>query len=222
MSTSLGFSTFSDMEETGAPVLKKKKEIFRNKTIKKRNRKVENFLNSMGKARTESTARADTAKEEEDNRPDEYLLDKSEIGEPYVNPNYQPAAENAGRAKTTGNLTAPTYDEKELEGFGLLKEGLDQQQKYHNNQQQYYNQYVPTYTGTANNVPYYSQLSDSQNLSGPKDDLMRKLNYVVHMLEEQADEKTENVTEELVLYMFLGVFVIFVVDSFARAGKYTR
>ena len=30
------------------------------------------------------------------------------------------------------------------------------------------------------------------------------------------------VTEELVLYMFLGVFTIFVVDSFARAGKYTR
>ena len=124
MSTSLGFSTFSDMEETRTPALTKKKERFRNKTIKKRNRKVENFLNSMGKARTESTARADTAKEEEDNRPDEYLLDKSEIGEPYVNPNYQPAAENAGRAKTTGNLTAPTYDEKELEGFGLLKKGL--------------------------------------------------------------------------------------------------
>ena len=38
----------------------------------------------------------------------------------------------------------------------------------------------------------------------------------------QKDEKTQNVTEELVLYLFLGVFTIFVVDSFARAGKYTR
>ncbi len=28
--------------------------------------------------------------------------------------------------------------------------------------------------------------------------------------------------EELVLYTFLGVFVIFVVDSFARVGKYVR
>ena len=55
-----------------------------------------------------------------------------------------------------------------------------------------------------------------------KDDLMTKLNYMIHLLEEQQDEKTENVTEELVLYLFLGVFVIFVVDSFARAGKYTR
>jgi hypothetical protein len=41
-------------------------------------------------------------------------------------------------------------------------------------------------------------------------------------MEENKDEKTENITEELVLYLFLGVFVIFVVDSFARAGKYTR
>ena len=45
---------------------------------------------------------------------------------------------------------------------------------------------------------------------------------MIHLLEEQQDEKTDNVTEELVLYLFLGVFVIFVVDSFARVGKYTR
>jgi len=55
-----------------------------------------------------------------------------------------------------------------------------------------------------------------------KDYLIKKLNDMIHLLEEQQDEKTENVTEELVLYLFLGVFVIFVVDSFARAGKYTR
>ena len=42
------------------------------------------------------------------------------------------------------------------------------------------------------------------------------------MMEEQKDEKTKNVTEELVLYLFLGVFIIFTVDSFARASKYTR
>ena len=51
---------------------------------------------------------------------------------------------------------------------------------------------------------------------------MKKLNYMIHLLEEQQDQKTENVTEELVLYSFLGIFVIFVVDGFARAGKYTR
>ena len=77
----------------------------------------------------------------------------------------------------------------------------------------YYKQYVP----------YYTQMQGAEeDVHTNKDALMAKLNYMIHLLEEQQDEKTENVTEELVLYLFLGVFVIFVVDSFARAGKYTR
>ena len=55
-----------------------------------------------------------------------------------------------------------------------------------------------------------------------KDPLLEKLNYMIHLLEEQQDEKTGHVIEELILYSFLGVFLIFIVDSFARAGKYTR
>mgnify|MGYP003334241237 CR=1 FL=1 len=48
MSSSLGFSTFSNMENKEAP--KKKRERFKNKTIKKRSsKKVEQFLNSMNK-----------------------------------------------------------------------------------------------------------------------------------------------------------------------------
>jgi len=89
------------------------------------------------------------------------------------------------------------------EGFKTLKE------KY----QQAYNQYVPYYTNSS---------AGSEMNHANRDELMRKLNYLIHMMEENKDEKTENVTEELVLYLFLGVFVIFVVDSFARAGKYTR
>jgi len=77
----------------------------------------------------------------------------------------------------------------------------------------YYKQYVP----------YYTQLQgSSEEVHTNKDALMTKLNYMIHLLEEQQDEKTDNVTEELVLYLFLGVFVIFVVDSFARVGKYKR
>ena len=43
-----------------------------------------------------------------------------------------------------------------------------------------------------------------------------------NLLEEQQDQKTGSVTEEVVLYSFLGVFIIFVVDSFTKVGKYTR
>ena len=77
----------------------------------------------------------------------------------------------------------------------------------------YYKQYVPYYTNMENN----SQLSGNN-----KNMLMEKLNYMIHLLEEQQEDKTGNVTEELILYLFLGIFVIFVVDSFARAAKYTR
>lgn len=79
--------------------------------------------------------------------------------------------------------------------------------------QEYYKNYVPYYTQPSNN---------NNHVHSTKDDLMIKLNYMIQLLEESKEEKTDNVTEELVLYMFLGVFVIFVVDSFARAGKYTR
>tara|TARA_X000000950_G_scaffold27400_2_gene29487 strand:+ start:1045 stop:1590 length:546 start_codon:yes stop_codon:yes gene_type:complete len=71
-------------------------------------------------------------------------------------------------------------------------------------------------------IPYFTQANNSPNLHGNKDMLLEKLNYMIHMLEEQKDVKNGNTTEELILYLFLGVFVIFVVDSFARAGKYTR
>jgi hypothetical protein len=73
----------------------------------------------------------------------------------------------------------------------------------------YYKQYVP----------YYNQMSQS---SGNKDQLLEKLNYMIHLLEEQKDEKTGHIMEELILYSFLGIFMIFIVDSFARAGKYVR
>jgi len=83
-----------------------------------------------------------------------------------------------------------------------------------------------TYTGANNyvgpykhQVPYYTDMS--KNL-GNKDQLLEKLNYMIYLLEEQQDEKTGHVMEELILYSFLGVFLIFIVDSFARSGKYTR
>lgn len=74
----------------------------------------------------------------------------------------------------------------------------------------YYQQYIPT---------YYNKMSE--NTSG-NNELLQKLNYMIHLLEEQQEEKTGHVTEEIILYSFLGVFLIFIVDSFARAGKYMR
>jgi hypothetical protein len=78
-------------------------------------------------------------------------------------------------------------------------------------------------------LPLYAEVADndssSQPMGGagqPQNDLMRKLNRIIDMLEDQEDSRTGHVAEELVLYGFLGVFVIYIVDSFARAGKYVR
>ena len=89
----------------------------------------------------------------------------------------------------------------------------------------YYNKILPGYKKSPHNNPtnkqYYKGAVPASNVVG-EDVVMQKLNYMINLLEEQQDEKTNNVTEEVVLYSFLGIFIIFVVDSFARAGKYVR
>ena len=79
----------------------------------------------------------------------------------------------------------------------------------------YYKQYVPYFNSRPENSNNYS-------MPNTKDQLLEKLNYMIHLLEEQKDEKTGHVMEEVILYSFLGVFIIFIVDSFSRGGKYTR
>ena len=69
---------------------------------------------------------------------------------------------------------------------------------------------------------YQSKFLPNHAGSMGDDRLMEKINYMIHMLEEQQMEKTSNITEEFILYTFLGIFVIFTVDSFTRAGKYVR
>jgi len=70
-------------------------------------------------------------------------------------------------------------------------------------------------------IPYYNEMS-LETKPGKNQMFTDKLNYMIHLLEEQQDEKTGHATEELILYCFLGVFMIFMVDSFARVGKYVR
>jgi hypothetical protein len=86
---------------------------------------------------------------------------------------------------------------------------------------QYYEQFVPYAESLAN------QLSGGGggggggggSMSGTNAALIEKLNYIIHMLEDKKDEKTGHVVEELVLYCFLGVFIIFIVDTFTRAAS---
>ena len=77
----------------------------------------------------------------------------------------------------------------------------------------YYEQFVPYAETLANQLA-----SSSGGVSGTNAALIEKLNYIIHMLEEKKDEKTGHVIEELVLYCFLGIFIIFVIDTFTHAA----
>jgi len=197
MNSSLGFTEIEESplninkEESKSEASKRKRNI----TYKKREtNKAKKFLNSMQKVFL-----PDPSKDDEEN----------ELGELW---------QSSDMANTTAETPASVSDEDE---FTMLREGMEQQQKYYQRNNQEMNKYTPAYE-RVKNVPYYTNLADSQEITGPKDALMKKLNYVVHMLEEQQDQKTGSVTEEMVLYMFLGVFVIFVVDSFSKTGRYRR
>jgi hypothetical protein len=89
-----------------------------------------------------------------------------------------------------------------------------------------YNTTYPSTTLFKGNVPktYFSGSGQiaAHNIESTNGKLMEKINYMIHLLEAQHNEKTANITEEFILYIFLGVFVIFVVDSFTKTGKYVR
>lgn len=84
-----------------------------------------------------------------------------------------------------------------------------------------YANYKQSYEPTARGIGYFAGAAANSTMPG-MDKLMEKINYIIHMLEAQQHEKTNNVVEEVILYSFLGIFIIFICDTFARAGKYHR
>jgi hypothetical protein len=86
-----------------------------------------------------------------------------------------------------------------------------------------YSNYQRSYEPPAKlTKPYYAAMGLGSGSGQVDNKLLEKINYMIHLLEQQQSEKTNNITEEFVLYTFLGVFIIFVLDSFARSGKYVR
>jgi hypothetical protein len=100
--------------------------------------------------------------------------------------------------------------------------------------EEYYKKMLPGYNANnqnsqnnqnanpSNRLYHRMNYDQASNVAPTQDVLLQKLNYMISLLEDQQDEKTNNVTEEVVLYSFLGIFIIFIVDSFAKVGKYVR
>ena len=123
---------------------------------------------------------------------------------------------------TLGNQPQPNYEKDNLELNNIQTNYGDSRSA-----NEYYKKMIPNYKentvvghGNGNGNGYGHSSTTYDNVAN--DVLLQKLNYMIHLLEEQQDEKTHNVTEEVILYSFLGIFIIFVCDSFARVGKYVR
>ena len=90
--------------------------------------------------------------------------------------------------------------------------------------QEYYKKFVANVTDEKNiEKPYLSTSSSASQMQSPEHNaLLQKINYMIHLLEEQKDERTGSVAEEVILYSFLGIFIIFLADTFSKIGKYKR
>jgi len=125
--------------------------------------------------------------------------------------------------RTLGRTPQPTYegdnqlDLNDYSNYGDEKKN----EEYYKSVLPGYPQQKQTSHTNINNKPYYSQV----NYKNPVNEdsiLLQKMNYMITLLEDQQDERTNNVTEEVILYSFLGIFMIFIADTFVRAGKYIR
>lgn len=124
--------------------------------------------------------------------------------------------------RTLGRAPQPNYegsDNLDLNDYNIYGDNKTNEE--------YYKRVIPGYTQQKNpvNKPYYSTANYSQPVVQEftsQDVLLQKLNYMITLLEDQQDERTNNVTEEVVLYSFLGIFIIFIADTFVKAGKYVR
>ena len=124
--------------------------------------------------------------------------------------------------RTLGRSPQPNYegsDDLDLNDYSIYGDNKTNEE--------YYKRVIPGYTQQKNpvNKPYYSTANYSQPIVpefATQDVLLQKLNYMITLLEDQQDERTDNVTEEVVLYSFLGIFIIFIADTFVKAGKYVR
>lgn len=133
--------------------------------------------------------------------------------------NPPPKPQSAGVEKTIpktesfngmfGKAPMPTSSNEQLDLNDYKNYGDDK------SNEEYYRRVIPGYSGNPKRpMPI--------EYGGSSDVLMQKLNYMISLLEDQQDERTSNVTEEVILYSFLGIFIIFIADTFVRAGKYVR
>lgn len=78
----------------------------------------------------------------------------------------------------------------------------------------YYNQFLPQ------TIDYKTINDEHKNIT--MNTLNNKLDYLINLLEEQKEFRTDTILEELILYIFFGIFIIYVIHSFTKVKSYSR
>jgi hypothetical protein len=138
------------------------------------------------------------------------------------------------------NMTKSLEDEYITEGFS--NEGFNGGEKMMNRVSEYPNKYdekpmskMQQHLQLTNSINSASHPINSSNMNVPlsgihehtltheQKELNEKIDYMIKLLEDQKHEKTEGVMEDVILYSFLGIFMIFLVESFTKKStKYVR
>ena len=161
---------------------------------------------------------------DDDNENNNYKDNEDNIGN--TSPNYLGVSSNQNNDKNNDQNNDDTTYLKDIpttNGNPISNKMYDSLQSNYANQ--YYNQFMPgANKGYGIGIGLGSDnIVDSSFTSPlPKNELVEKLNYIIDILEEQQDYKTNSILEDLILYAFLGIFIIFIVDSFSKSSKYVR
>lgn len=200
-----------------------------NKTRKKNSSKIsEDRIKRIQEKLTNYDSDTDSETEQLPSDPKQYMLTKPNMKHMPDYPKLTKFKENSKNnihkeIKYNENVSIPYQSKNKVDNYIPKPTKYDEEDTYEH-------QFTKPFMGDTIQFPKQNQFNIPEIHSSPhptssiysNNDILNKLNYVIHMIEEQQNKKSDNVIEELILYSFLGMFIIFLVDSFVRVGRYTR
>lgn len=188
-----------------------------NRTIKNRNNENNDNKNRERNRRIQKLLNDNNMNNTLTNNESDDLEDFNPPSHPAIQESKKIVKENFTFDNMKSELLHNDQEEKQTQIQGQNDNPINKeifQQLPANNLQQYYEKYN-AYLNSENNY-------NKQYMSVSNEELLKKIDNILFLLEDQRETRTNYVTEELILYVFLGIFVIYLVDSFVKVGKYIR
>jgi hypothetical protein len=137
---------------------------------------------------------------------------------PRTQKNHSEKVNNVLLSINDDNLADFVYEPENTEDTVLIEELKNNNNQHPASVANFHKNIVPSYNEIK---PRYENFQNLSNKMEP-DVLLDKINYIIGLLENQQDEKTHNIIEDLIIYALLGCFIIFIIDKFVSVGRYVR